>query len=92
MEQAGTGATDAEAEAVAKQHAALAALKALPKGASVVANRLARLECQLADFDVALIRIPRGPKTARLVGKLRKQRATADSLIRELRAIMLAKK
>lgn len=92
MVQDVTTALKVERQAVARQRAAMASLKALPKGATVEANRLACLECHLADIDVALIRIPRGPRTARRVGELRKQRSAIDAIIRDLQALMLAKK
>ena len=49
---------------------------------SVDAARLTCLRFQTADIGLAISRIASGPRTARRVGKLRKQRAAVDELVR----------
>lgn len=88
--------SEAERDALARQAEALAVVKALPVDAgrdvSNLVEREAFLRLQLADLDVALLRIPRGPKTARHVGKVRKNRDKVDEILRELVAAMAREK
>ncbi len=80
--------SEAERVALDRQAEALAVVKALPANAGKdhdnLVEREAFLRLQLADLDVALLRIPRGPKTARHVGKLRKNRDKVDEILRDL--------
>ena len=75
---------DTVRDAVVRQGEADAAMKSLRADASPEEVRAAYLRCHAADIDVALFRIARGPKTARRVGKLRKDRAKIAEILHEL--------
>ena len=73
-----------ERAAIARHGRAQSAVQSCSSDASREAMRLAYLQIQLAELDLALVRIPRGPKTARRVGVLRQQRARVAEILRGL--------
>lgn len=76
--------------ALARQAAADKVVLFLGLDVSTEAARLVHLRRQLADLDVALLRIERSPQTARRIGKLRQQRAKADDILRGLAEHIIA--
>jgi len=59
-------------------------IKGLSSEASNEAARLVYLRTLLSDIQVALARIPRGPRTARRVGALLKQLSSVEEILRGL--------